>query len=100
MFYNVVLVSAVQQSESAICMQISPFWISFPFRSPQSMEWSFLCRTSICFLHLLRGSSEKAPPLGWIWEGIGHLAPERKRLALRSKVICMSHRTASDNEAK
>ena len=25
LFYNVVLVSAVQQSESAVCMHISPF---------------------------------------------------------------------------
>ena len=34
LLYNVVLVSAVQQSESAICIHISPvFWISFPFRS-------------------------------------------------------------------
>ena len=34
LLYNVVLVSAVQQSESAIRIHISPlFWISFPFRS-------------------------------------------------------------------
>ena len=39
LLYNVVLVSAVQQSESAIRIHISPlFWISFPFRSPQSTE--------------------------------------------------------------
>ena len=39
MLYNVVLVSAVQQSESAICIHISPlFRISFSFRSPQSIE--------------------------------------------------------------
>ena len=52
--YNVVLVSAVQQSESAMCAQdhlyiylpIFPlFWISFPFGSPQSTEWSSLCYT-------------------------------------------------------
>ena len=42
MLYNVVLVSAVQQSESAIYTHISPlFWISFPFRSPQIIEWGF-----------------------------------------------------------
>ena len=34
-----VLVSTVQQSESALCIHIShPFWISFPFRSLQSNE--------------------------------------------------------------
>ena len=37
--YNVVLVSALQKSESAIHIHISPrFWISFPFRSPLSTE--------------------------------------------------------------
>ena len=34
-----VLVSLAQQSESAVCIHTSlPFWISFPFRSPQSTE--------------------------------------------------------------
>ena len=34
-----MLISTVQQSESAICIYISPlFWISFSFRSPQSPE--------------------------------------------------------------
>ena len=38
--YTAVSVSAVQQSKSAICIHISPlFWISFPFRSPQSTEF-------------------------------------------------------------
>ena len=40
----VVLISAVQQNESATRIHISPlFWISFPFKSPQSAEESFLC---------------------------------------------------------
>ena len=44
LLYSVVLVSAVQQSESAILIHVSPlFWISFPFRSPQSTEQSSLC---------------------------------------------------------
>ena len=44
LLYNVVLVSAVQQSESALCTHTSPhFWISFPFGSPQSSESSSLC---------------------------------------------------------
>ena len=39
LLYNVVLVSTVQQSESAIRRHISPpFWISFPLRSPQNIE--------------------------------------------------------------
>ena len=37
LLYHVVLVSAVQQSESARCTHIyCLFWISFPVRSPQS----------------------------------------------------------------
>ena len=39
MLYCAVLVSTVQQSESTI--HISPlFWISFPFRSPQTIKWN------------------------------------------------------------
>ena len=46
LLHNVVLVSSVQQSESAICIHISlPFWISFPFRSPKSTEQSSLSYT-------------------------------------------------------
>ena len=46
LLYNVVLISTVQQSESAICIHISSlFWISFPFRSPQRTEQSSLCYT-------------------------------------------------------
>ena len=41
-----MLVSTVQQSESAIHIHISPlFWISFPLRSPQSTEESSLWYT-------------------------------------------------------
>ena len=46
LLYNAVLVSTVQQSESAVHIHISPlFWLSFPFRSPQSTEQSSLCYT-------------------------------------------------------
>ena len=46
LLYNVVFVSAVEQSESAISISTSPlFWISFPFRSPQSTEQSSLYYT-------------------------------------------------------
>ena len=39
LLYNIVSVSAVQQTESAICLHIAPlFWISFPFSLPQSTE--------------------------------------------------------------
>ena len=39
-----MLVSAVQQSESAICIYVSPlFWISSPFRSSQSTEQRVPC---------------------------------------------------------
>ena len=41
LLYNVMLVSALQKTESDIHIHISPlFWISFPFRSPQNTEYS------------------------------------------------------------
>ena len=43
LLYNVVLLFAVQQSESAICIHISLFWISFLKRPPQSIVYSSLC---------------------------------------------------------
>ena len=49
LLYNVVLVSAVQQSESAICLHMSaPTWISHPHpsRSSQSTKLSSLCYTA------------------------------------------------------
>ena len=42
-FYNVGLVSTVQQGESVIHIHIFSFWISFPFRSPESTEFPELC---------------------------------------------------------
>ena len=46
LFYSGVLVLAVQQTESAVCVYISPlFWISFLFGSPQSIEQNSLCYT-------------------------------------------------------
>ena len=41
--FIMLLVSAVQKSECAICLHISLFWLSFPFRSWQSTESSSLC---------------------------------------------------------
>ena len=53
MLYNVI--SAIPQSESDTCIHISPFsWISFPFRSLQSIALPVLySRFSlfICFIH-------------------------------------------------
>ena len=52
MLYNVVLASAVQQSESAMCICLSPLLgISFPFRSPQSTTWGSLRYTACAHLH-------------------------------------------------
>ena len=46
LLYNVVLLSAVQQSESVIRIHTSPlFFISFPSGSPQSTQFSSLCYT-------------------------------------------------------
>ena len=47
MFYNVVLVSGVWQSESVTeCIHISSlFWVSFPSRSSQNIEQSSPCYT-------------------------------------------------------
>ena len=54
LLYNVVLVSAVEHSDSAKHIHTPPlFWISFPFRSPQSTEQNSLCRTvDSCWLSL------------------------------------------------
>ena len=42
MLYNVVRVSTVQQRELVTHIHTTlPFWISFPFRSPQSPEYRF-----------------------------------------------------------
>ena len=78
LFYNVVLVSTVQRSESAICIHISPlFWISFPFKSSQNIEQSSLCYTvgshqlsvlyivvDICQSQSLNSSHSPPCPLG------------------------------------
>ena len=48
MLYTALSVSAVQQSESATCIQMSSlFWISFPFRSPQSTKFPVLYAKSL-----------------------------------------------------
>ena len=37
--YKIVLVSAVQKSDSAMHICFLLFWISFPFRSPQRIDY-------------------------------------------------------------
>ena len=55
LLYNAVLVSAVEHSDSAKHVHTPPlFWISFLFRSPQSIEQGSLCRTvDSCWLSLI-----------------------------------------------
>ena len=46
LLHSVVLAFAIQQSEVVILLCILPlFWISFPFRSLQSIEYISLCYT-------------------------------------------------------
>ena len=80
LLYNVVLVSAVLQSESALCIHISLlFWISFSFKSPQSIKQSSLCYTAgshqlsilyilvyICQSQAPNSSRSPFPPLVYI----------------------------------
>ena len=52
--HNAVLVSAVEQSESARWLHIAPlFWIAFPFRSPQSTEQGSLWYSKFSQLSIL-----------------------------------------------
>ena len=42
LFYNVMSISAARQSESTLCLHISPlFWVSFPRGSPESTRVEF-----------------------------------------------------------
>ena len=45
LIYGVMLVSAVKQSESVTHIHTPLFWTSSPFRSPQSIGQSSLCKT-------------------------------------------------------
>ena len=45
LIYGVMLVSAVKQSESVTRIHTPLFWTSSPFRSPQSIGQSSLCKT-------------------------------------------------------
>ena len=75
LLYNVVLISTVQQSEAGMHVHTStPFWISFPCRSPQSTEqsslsctvcshWlSILCIVSIVYMRQSQSSNSSHPP--------------------------------------
>ena len=53
LLYNVLSISGVQQSGSAICIQISLlFWISFLFRSSQSTEFPVLYSRFSLVIHI------------------------------------------------
>ena len=79
MLYNVVLVSALQQSESAIYTHISLlFWISFPFRSPQIAEWASLLAQMI----------KNPPAMQEIWVSpLGQKDPLEKGMATHSSIL-------------
>ena len=70
LLYNVALVSAVQPSDSAICIHVSPpSWISFPrppshpSRPSQSTELRSLCCAAICFTYQLSSVAQSCPTL-------------------------------------
>ena len=79
-FFSVLSVSTVQQSESAVPIHIPPvFWISFPFRSPQSVLNRVLCSmvtSHLSILYIVVYMSEKAmaphsSTLAWRIPGTG-----------------------------
>ena len=50
LFDSTVSVSAIRQSESAICIHTCPlFWIYLVFRSPQRIEERSLCSTACSY---------------------------------------------------
>ena len=52
-----MLVSVVQQSESMVCIYISPlFWISFLFISPQSIEYPVLYSKFLLVIYFIHPS--------------------------------------------
>ena len=60
LLYNIVLVSTVQQSESATYIRICPlFWISFPSRSPENtrVEFPVLYGRFSLVIHFIHGIS-------------------------------------------
>ena len=67
LLYNVFIMlffSAVQQSESVICIHIyPPFWIPFPLSSPQSIRYSSQCWAVLCLVALL--CPTLCNPMGW-----------------------------------
>ena len=67
LLYNVFIMlffSAVQQSESVICIHIyPPFWIPFPLSSPQSIRYSSQCWAVLCLVTLL--CPTLCNPMGW-----------------------------------
>ena len=74
MLYNVVPVSTVQQSESTLPVHVYKslrFWISFPFRSPESTKQSFQCYTVgshylVYFIHSINSEYMSIPMFQFI----------------------------------
>ena len=95
MLYNAVLVSIVQQSESATHIHISPlFWISFPFTSPQSIEKNSRYFKSIFSKYLIAGFVFSSPVL--------HCATKRQisRMYMISKVLKKKEKQREKGEGK
>ena len=72
MLYYVLLIPAVQKSESFVCIHISPLCISFPFRSPQCFRGGSVGKK--CLLQCRR--PEFDPRAGKIWREKWQSTPE------------------------
>ena len=56
--------SAIQRSGSVTCIHVyPPFWIPFPLRSPQSIQYSSQCCAVLCLVALL--CPTLCNPMGW-----------------------------------
>ena len=74
-----MLVSSVQQNESAIHLHVSPpFWISFPFRLPQRIKKSSLVAQSV----------KNLPAMWETWvQSLGWEDPREEDMATHSSVL-------------
>ena len=101
MLYNVVLVFTVQKNKSVICVSLSLlFYMSFPFKSPKSTEYScpelysrfslvtkFIHRINNVYMSIPASQSVPSPfPLPW-YPYICSLCP-CLYFCFASKIIC------------
>ena len=79
MLYNVVFISAAQQSKSAIYTGLCPlFGISSPFRSPQIIGWASLVAEMM----------KNPPAVQEIWvQPLGQEDPLEKGMATHSSIL-------------